>query len=63
MIGDRNHDVVGAHQNGVACIGVLWGFGSKEELTSAGADWLCVLPSNLWEIVQSVGSEPTRRVK
>ncbi len=32
MIGDRNHDVAGARKNGVAAIGVLWGYGSREEL-------------------------------
>ena len=37
MIGDREHDVEGAHLNAVDCIGVAWGFGSHEELTGAGA--------------------------
>jgi phosphoglycolate phosphatase len=40
LIGDRFHDVVGAHTNGIACIGVLWGYGSRAELTTAGADAL-----------------------
>jgi len=35
MIGDRNHDVVGAKANGVCAIGVTWGFGSSEELEAA----------------------------
>ena len=37
MIGDREHDVEGAHLNAVDCIGVAWGFGSHEELAEAGA--------------------------
>ncbi len=37
MVGDRNHDVEGAHLNGIDCIGVTWGFGSAEELHGAGA--------------------------
>ena len=37
MIGDRDHDVEGAHDNGIDCIGVTWGFGSVDELTTAGA--------------------------
>jgi phosphoglycolate phosphatase len=37
MVGDREHDVVGASEHGVDTIGVLWGFGSREELESAGA--------------------------
>ena len=37
MIGDRLHDIIGARENGISSIGVLYGFGSKEELTEAGA--------------------------
>jgi phosphoglycolate phosphatase len=37
MVGDREHDVVGASEHGVDTIGVLWGFGSREELELAGA--------------------------
>lgn len=40
MIGDRAHDVEGAHQHGIPCIGVTWGFGSREELSDAGADYI-----------------------
>ena len=49
MIGDRAHDVVGAKANGVRSIGALWGYGSREELLSAGADALCDQPGNLVE--------------
>lgn len=38
MIGDRKHDIEAARANGVPAVGVLWGFGSREELTAAGAD-------------------------
>ena len=41
MIGDRAGDVIGATQNGMDCAGVLWGFGSAEELQTAGAKYLC----------------------
>lgn len=37
MVGDRDHDVEGAHLNGIDCIGVTWGFGSADELHGAGA--------------------------
>ena len=40
MIGDRKFDVTGAHEIGVECIGVLYGYGSREELVSAGADYI-----------------------
>lgn len=40
MIGDRKFDVLGAAVHGIPTLGVLYGFGSKEELTQAGARWL-----------------------
>lgn len=38
MIGDRKHDILGAKKVGIGSIGVLYGYGSKEELEAAGAD-------------------------
>ena len=38
MIGDREHDIIGAHKNQIPAIGVLFGYGSKEEFQAAGAD-------------------------
>jgi phosphoglycolate phosphatase len=38
MIGDRQHDIVGARANGLRSVGVLWGYGSRNELETAGAD-------------------------
>ena len=40
MVGDRRHDVVGAHQAGLACIGVLYGYGDREEHENAMADFI-----------------------
>lgn len=40
MIGDRSHDVEGAHAHGIPCIGVTWGFGGRAELETAGADMI-----------------------
>ena len=37
MVGDREHDIIGANQIGIDSIGVLYGYGSKEELEAAGA--------------------------
>ena len=53
MVGDREHDVVGAKGNGVRAIGVLWGYGGRVELEGAGADWLCEAPSALPGLVAS----------
>jgi phosphoglycolate phosphatase len=40
MVGDRQHDVIGAHEAGVSSIGVLWGYGGIDELIGADADRL-----------------------
>ncbi len=40
MIGDRKHDIEGARNNGIVSIGVLYGYGDKAELKSAGADFI-----------------------
>ncbi len=37
MIGDRKHDIIGAQKTGLDSIGVLYGYGSKEEICSADA--------------------------
>ncbi len=40
MVGDRKHDVLGASQNGIDCIGVTYGYGSVGELKNAGAAYI-----------------------
>ncbi len=40
MVGDRDQDVNGARENGIECIGVLYGYGGREELESAGAAFI-----------------------
>ncbi len=45
MIGDRDNDVRAGRGNGTRTIGVLWGYGSREEL--AGADALAQTPEAL----------------
>ncbi|MBQ2769751.1 MAG: HAD hydrolase-like protein, partial [Clostridia bacterium] len=40
MVGDREHDVLGAKENGLACMGVLFGYGDLPELESAGAAYI-----------------------
>jgi phosphoglycolate phosphatase len=47
MIGDREHDILGASSNDIPAIGVLWGYGSEQELTSAGATAVCSSPGEL----------------
>ena len=40
MVGDRSHDIIGAKENGIISIGVLYGYGNREELTESGADYI-----------------------
>lgn len=40
MIGDRKHDIIGAKKIGIDSIGVLFGYGTYEELKGAGADYI-----------------------
>ncbi len=50
MVGDRYHDIIGAHENGIECIGVLYGFGSREELEGSGADYIAQTPDEILKI-------------
>jgi len=54
MVGDRRHDISGAHAVGMRGLGVLWGYGSRDELETAGADQLVDSPSDLARAVLSM---------
>ena len=47
MVGDRHHDVEGSRAHGVDCAGVLWGYGTSDELRSAGAWAICPTPADV----------------
>lgn len=47
MVGDRRYDMAAAHAHGLQAFGALWGFGSREELTEAGATELLESPDQL----------------
>ena len=51
MVGDRDQDIDGARENGLTSAGVLWGYGSREELSSAGADHLVSDPEELLQLI------------
>lgn len=51
MIGDREHDVLGAKQEGLDCMGVLYGFGNREELEKAGAVYVAGTPEDIARII------------
>ncbi len=54
MIGDRGSDMTAAGRNAMRGIGVTWGYGSAEELESAGATLLCHKPAGLEDAVANL---------
>ena len=54
MIGDREYDILGAKENGLDSIGVLYGYGSREELEAAGAGKIAETVEELWKILQGI---------
>lgn len=54
MIGDREHDIIGAKKNGLKTIGVLYGFGNKVELKSAGADYIAESVENIFDLIREL---------
>ncbi|WP_134596158.1 HAD family hydrolase, partial [Pseudomonas aeruginosa] len=53
MIGDRMHDLLGASRNGVACIGVGYGFGSEDELRAHQPTHYCADLAALRQVLES----------
>lgn len=45
LVGDREHDVIGARARGIGCIFVTWGYGDAAEAT--GADAVATSPEQL----------------
>jgi phosphoglycolate phosphatase len=52
MIGDRSHDMIGARNNDMKAIGVLYGYGSRDELIEAGASHVCVTPEAILDCIE-----------
>ena len=53
MVGDRKHDIAGAKANNIASLGVLFGFGSREELERAGADAIARTPEEVLSLIET----------
>lgn len=51
MIGDREHDIIGAKENNLKSIGVLYGFGDVVELTQCRADYIVKTPQDILNII------------
>ncbi|UIP29682.1 HAD hydrolase-like protein [Photobacterium sp. TLY01] len=52
MIGDRAVDLTAAHQNGLLSAGVLWGYGSREELETEHPTYLFETPAHWLHLIQ-----------
>ena len=56
MVGDRSHDMVGATDNEVRAVGVLYGYGCREELEASGATLLVSNPDELSGLLDALGA-------
>ncbi len=54
MVGDRRYDIEGANANHMDSVGVLWGFGDRDELQKAGATRLAATAAELTDIILSL---------
>ena len=54
MIGDRLHDIEGAHVHSMKCIAVLYGYGSEEEFREYNADFIVKLPEDIMPLLRSI---------
>lgn len=54
MIGDREHDMIGAGKNGIPAIGALWGYGTGKELMDSGATLCARVPHLLVEMMETL---------
>ena len=51
MVGDREHDIIGAKENGLKSIGVLYGYGDENELKTSGADYIVSSPIEVLSLI------------
>ena len=52
MVGDREHDVLGARACGMECIAVTYGYGTEEELRAAAPKWTVRTVEELSELLK-----------
>ncbi|MDR1178840.1 MAG: HAD-IA family hydrolase, partial [Spirochaetaceae bacterium] len=52
MVGDRKYDIIGAKKNGIDSIGVLYGYGTQEELEKADPKYLCKNVMDILKIIE-----------
>lgn len=54
MVGDRKYDIIGAKKCGISSMGVLYGFGNREEFSEAGADYIVETVGEMAELLVSL---------
>ena len=57
MLGDKPFDVEAAHANGIPCVGVTYGFGTRVELQEAGADWIVDSVEEVKKVIYEGGAQ------
>jgi phosphoglycolate phosphatase len=55
MIGDRYYDIIGGKEAGIDSIGVLYGYGNRNELVKAGADFIADTVADIGKVLQTRG--------
>lgn len=53
MVGDRQHDIIGAHENQIPCIGVLYGYGSQDEFERYQCDYIVQDLNELKDVIEN----------
>ncbi len=51
MVGDRHYDIDGARAAGISSMGVLFGYGTRDELEEAGADLIAASPHDIADLL------------
>ena len=54
MVGDRFYDSEGAHENGIPCIGVLYGYGNREEFEKENTEYITETVESLTELLRKL---------
>ena len=52
MVGDRKHDIIGAHKVGIPAVGVLYGYGDRAEHENCGADFIVSSVNDLAKLLK-----------
>lgn len=53
MVGDRQHDIIGARENSIDCLAVLYGYGNREEFEEHGAKYIAENVEDIMDIIES----------